>query len=282
MLKKAICSMALFAAVISFAETESAPNYHGTPKRTILDYGPFTNPAVVKRNAASTPATGTCGNPAAGCLFYGGDFLFDPFSANVANGLANESTSFVPGTPYGAATWVAFTVPEKEVWEVTGLFTNDMSDYGVLDQSPSQPTSVAYWAVMQGVEPGIPGTIVASGTSPATSTPTGRAAFDLIEFTIQVTGLAFELTPGSYWMTVVPVCTNTGNPYCGEVFFENDVEYINTLPTNAYGPPEPVDASFFDSPYFGVIFDPTNGPLGACGGLGCDAFSAGVLGKAFK
>jgi hypothetical protein len=24
--------------------------------------------------------------------------------------------------------------------------------------------------------------------------------------------------------------------------------------------------------------DPTNGPVGACAGLGCDSFSAGVLG----
>ena len=80
-------------------------------------------------------------------------------------------------------------------------------------------------------------------------------------------------------MIVVPICTNTADPYCDGVFFESDVEYINTTPTNAFGPAETVDASFFDSPYFGLSFDPANGVVGACGGLGCDAFSAGVLGK---
>jgi hypothetical protein len=43
-----------------------------------------------------------------------------------------------------------------------------------------------------------------------------------------------------------------------------------------------MDASFFDSPLFGLSFNPTNGPLGACAGDGCDAFSAGVLGKKKK
>jgi len=282
MLKWAICSMALFAAVISFAQTTSTPNYRGTPKPTIRDYGPFTNSEVVKTNAVTSWAKGMCGNPAGHCLFYGGDFYYNPISATVANGLANETTNLVSASPYGAATWVPFTVPEGETWAVTGLFTNDMSNYGVLDQAPLLPASVAYWAVMEGVEPGTPGTIVASGTSPATSTPTGRAAFSLIEYTIQVTGLSFDLTSGSYWMIVVPVCTNTADPYCSEVFFESDVDYINATPTNAYGPPEPLDASFFDSSLFAASFDPTNGPLGACGGSGCDAFSAGVLGKSTK
>ena len=282
MLKKTICSMALFAAVISFAQTASAQNYQGTPKPTVRDYGPFTDLAVVKTSAATKPAAGKCGNPAGHCLFYGVDFVFNPVSASVANSLANETTNSVPGTPYGAATWVPFTVPEGETWAVTGLFTNNLSNYGMLDQTPLEPTSAAYWAVAEDVAPGTAGTIVASGTSAATSTPTGRAAFNLLEYTVQVTGLSFDLAPGTYWMIVVPLCTNTGDPYCSEVFFESDVDYINVTPANAFGPPEPLEASFFDSPYFAASFDPANGPLGACGGYGCDAFSAGVLGKNVK
>ena len=81
---------------------------------------------------------------------------------------------------------------------------------------------------------------------------------------------------------MVPVCTNTADPYCDGVFFLSDVEYINTTPTNAFGPPEPVDASFFDSPYFLLSFNPTEGPLGACAGFGCDAFSAGAIGRRAK
>jgi hypothetical protein len=83
-------------------------------------------------------------------------------------------------------------------------------------------------------------------------------------------------------MAVIPICSNSANPYCSGVFFESDVEYINTPPANAYGPAEPLDASFFDSSYFGVTFEPTNGFVGACGGIGCDAFSAGVLGHIAK
>jgi hypothetical protein len=276
MVKSGFWLIALAAAVIPFAQPAAAQNYKGTPKPTVLDYGPFGN--VQYKNTPIKVASGECGNPAGSCLFYGGDFLYNSLYPNIANALANETTVEIPGAPYGAATWVPFTVPAGETWYVTGLFTNNLATYGVLDQG-AEPTSVAYWSINEGLFAGNGGTVVDSGTSPATSTPTGRAAFDQTEYTIQVTGLRVTLTAGSYWMIVVPICTNTANPYCDGVFFESDVEYLNTTPTNAFGLAETVDASFFDAPYFGESFDPTNGVLGACGGLGCDAFSAGVLGK---
>ena len=194
------------------------------------------------------------------------------------NGLANETTTVISGTPYGAAVWVPFRVPAGQTWEVTGLFSNNQAIFGVLDQFPTAPTAAAFWSVNQGVSAGNVGTVIASGTSAATSTPTGRAGFGLNEYTVQVTGLSFVLTPGEYWMIVVPICTNTGDPYCGGVWFESDVEYVNVRPTNAFGPREPLYASLFDSPFFGFTFTPANGPLGVCMGFGCDAFSAGVLG----
>jgi hypothetical protein len=280
MVKTALCSIALAGALILFAQPAAAQNYKQTPPlRTIQDYGPFTNSSVVK-NTATKSDPGTCGNPTAACLFYGGDFLDDPlYPPFLPNGLANESTSIVPGTPYGAATWVPFTVPAGQTWNVTGLFTNNQASYGVLDQG-AEPTSVAYWSINEEVFAGSAGTVVAGGyASPATSTPTGRSAFGLNEYTVQVTGLSVTLTSGSYWMIVVPICSNAADPYCVDgLFFLSDVEYLNTTPTNAYGPAEPVDTSFFDSPYFGLSFDPTSGSVGACGGFGCDAFSAGVLG----
>lgn len=275
------CSLALVAALISLVPLASAQNYKGTPKPTIQDYGPFTNAEVpsTRASSASRPDPGTCGNPARKCLFYGGDFLFDPFyPPSLANALANENDTLVSGTPYGAATWTPFTVPAGQTWAVTGLFTNNLSLYGVLDQAPNLPTAAAYWSINESLSPGSAGTVIASGTSAATATLTGRAAFDTFEYTVQVTGLSFNLTPGGYWMIVVPLCTNTEDPYCAEVWFQSDVEYLNTSPANAYGPAEPIDAAFFDSPYFSLSFDPANGPLGACGGFGCDAFSAGVLG----
>jgi hypothetical protein len=279
MIKRAFFSIALAAAAIACVQPAVAQNYQGTPKPTIRDYGSNGNVRTQQTTTSATiPATGTCGNPAKACLFYGGDFLNNPLGPTVANGLANESTVLVPGTPYGAATWVPFTVPAGEKWDVKGLFTNNLSSFGVLDQGV-EPTSVAYWSINEEIFPGNAGIVIDSGTSPATSTPTGRAAFDTSEYTIQVTGLSIELTAGSYWMIVVPICTNTADPYCDGVFFESDVEYINTTPVNAFGPTEPLDASYLDSPAFFLSFDPANGPVGACAGLGCDAFSAGVLGK---
>jgi hypothetical protein len=277
------------AALIPFVQPAVAQNYLGTsPKPTIQDYGPF--PKNVKdqvqksttTKAAEKAASGKCGNPAGACLFYGGDFLDAPlYPPFLANGLANEDTEFVPGTPYGAAVWIPFTVPAGESWDVTGLFTNNMSTYGILDQG-AEPTAVAYWSINEEIFAGNGGTVVDSGTSPATSTATGRAAFGLTEYTVQVTGLSVTLTAGTYWLTVVPICSNTADPYCNGIFFASDVEYLNTTPTNAYGPAEPVDASYFDSPTFGLSFNPTSGSPGACAGDGCDAFSAGVLGKIAK
>jgi hypothetical protein len=287
MVKKAFFSMSLAAALSPFTQPAAAQNYKGPAKRTVQDYGPFASSPIkttTTTTAAGTAAaaSGECGNPAGNCLFYGGDFLNNPlYPPTIANGLANENTLAAPGTPYGAATWVPFTVPAGQKWEVTGLFTNNLATYGVLDQG-TEPTAVAFWSINEEVFAGGAGTVVDSGISPATSTATGRSAFGLSEFTVQVTGLSVTLTAGTYWMAVVPICTNTANPYCDGIFFETDVEYINTAPASAVGPVEPMDASFFDSPDFSLTFNPTNGSLGACGGDGCDAFSAGVLGKKKK
>ncbi len=276
MVRSGLSSIALAAALIPFAQQATAQNYQGTPKPTITDYGPFKNAPY--KSTTTRLTGGKCGNPAASCLFYGGDFVFNPLYPSLANGLANESTLLVDGSPYGAATWVPFTVPAGETWDVMGLFTNNQASYGVLDQG-TEPIAVAYWSINEGMFPGNAGTVIDSGTSPATSTPTGRSAFDLNEYTIQVTGLSVALTSGTYWMIVVPICTNSADPFCSGVFFQSDVEYINTTPVNAFGPAEPVDSSFFDSPVFGYSFQPTNGGFGACGGIGCDAFSSGVLGR---
>lgn len=281
MTKKTIGSIALVAALFLFvqffAQSALAQNYKGTPKPTIQDYGPFNNAPMTKASVVK-PGPGQCGNPAGHCDFYGGDFLVDLMGPNISNGLANETTLFVNGSPYGAATWVPFIVPTGQTWTVSGLFTNNFMSYGVLDQTPNTPTQAAYWAINTGSLPGNAGTQVASGTSAATSTPTGRSNFGLQEFTVEVSGLSVTLGSGEYWLAVVPICTNTSNPYCGEVSFLSDVEYVNARPHNALGSAEPVDGSFFDAPFFGFTFGVPNGPLGACAGLGCDAFSAGVIG----
>lgn len=279
---KGIGLIAVAAALIPFTQMAAAQNYKGTPKPSIQEYGPFPTTTVTTTKAKATPPSGECGNPVAACLFYGGDFLDNPvYPPFLANGLANENTLFVSGNPYGAAVWIPFTVPAGQKWGVTGLFTNNLASYGVLDQG-TQPTAVAYWAINQQVSAGSPGVEIDSGISPATSTATGRSGFGLNEFTVQVTGLSVTLAPGTYWLTVVPICTNSANPYCDGIFFTSDVEYLNGTPVNAYGPAEPLSQSYFDSALFGAVFEPTWGPAGAAFGDGCDAFSGGVLGKIAK
>lgn len=284
MTKKTVCSIAVVAAFALCVQSALAQNYLSKPaKQSIQQYGPFTStkPATGVKPATITPATaGQCGNPAGQCLFYGGDFLDNLVGPpSLPDGLSNENTTFISGTPYGGATWTPFTVPTGQTWSVTGLFSNNQSTFGVLDQAPNTPTSAAYWSISESILPGIGGVTIASGIAAATATPTGRSAFGLQEFTVQVEGLSVTLSSGEYWMIVVPLCTNTGDPYCGERFFLSDVEYVNGLPKHAVGPHEPQESSFFDSPVFFLTFDPTNGPVGACFGSGCDAFSAGVLGS---
>jgi hypothetical protein len=288
MVKKIVCRAALLTVSIALAyQPAAAQDYLSSPpKQSIQQYGPFKNSAgkspAVKQSSSKSTSAGSCGDPAGHCLFYGGNFLDDPlYPPFLPDGLANETNLLVPGSPYGAATWVPFTVKGKD-WEVTGLFTNNLALYGVLDQAPNTPTSAAFYSINTGVAAGDAGTDIASGTAAATSTATGRSAFGLIEYTVQITGLSFPLAPGSYWMAVVPMCTNAADPYCDGAFFLSDVEYLNTTPASAQGTAEPVDAAFFDSPFFGFSFYPTYGPLGACLGNGCDAFSAGVLGETLK
>ena len=276
-MKKKLSALSLFAVLILCVQSSLAQNYKGTPKKTAQEYGPFNLAKLPPTRSTLPPVSGTCGNPAGHCLFYGGDFLLDPVGPNIANALANENTTAVTGSPYGAATWVPFAVPAGQTWAVNGLFSNNMMTYGVLDQSPNQPTAAAYWAIQEGIEPGIAGTTIASGTNAATSISTGRSAFLLNEYTIEVKGISVTLSSGTYWLAVVPFCTNSLNPYCDGVSFLSDVEYINTRATNAVGS-EPQDSAYFDSSFFGLSYNPTNGPLGACAGVGCDSFSAGVIG----
>jgi len=284
MVKKMVCLTGLLLGVLTlFVYESSAQDYSALPpKASIQQYGPFPNPSFKNTTPGSTKSS-SCGNPAGSCLFYAGDFLFNPlFPPTLANGLANENDLIISGSPYGAAVWVPFTVPAGKGWAVTGLFTNNQATYGVLDQTPNTPASAAYYSINQAVAAGSPGTVIAAGVAAATSTPTGRSAFGLSEFTIQVTGLSFELAPGNYWMIVVPICTNTANELCFGRFFLSDVEYLNIQPSNAAGPAEPLDEAFLDGAIFGSIFEPTYSPTGACFGDGCDSFSAGVLGTEIK
>jgi hypothetical protein len=195
------------------------------------------------------------------CLFYGGDF--NGTSSN-ANGTANEDSGGAQ-----AATFVPFIVPAGQTWTVTGLFTNDIAD-GFDGIDPAQ----AQWSISSGVGLAQAGTVVASGTNPASFNPTGRTYETFNEYTTLVkfepTGYV-TLASGQYWLTVVPVCSNTNRECDVAQYFIS-----NTQELNKYGPTEPGSQSYVNSSTFNLDYTPACDVIS----FGCQAFSAGVLGTA--
>ncbi len=185
------------------------------------------------------------------CLFYGGDF--DANNPN-ANGLANENDAIVGGNPYGAATYQNF-IADAQGWNVTGLFTNNLSNL-----TPSS----GYWEIRSGVSEGNGGTLIASGTGSGgnfSQTPTGRSGFGYTEYTDLVTGLNINLPSGMYWLAMVPTC-----PSCdGRSFNSNSLEGLNAVGTQVS------DDQFWNC---SICDNPTNAD-----NLGIfPTFSSGVIG----
>jgi hypothetical protein len=248
---------ALFVSLSAVAQVKSARENVQSPG----------SPAVLK-----SPWTGTspntppayCRLPGSGCLFYGGDF--DSSNPN-ANGLANENDLAVSD----ARTYTPFTVPAGKVWTVTGALGNHLSSVSVID--PPQ----AKWEIRSGVSSGNGGVLLSSGTGSAVYHATGRSGFGLTEYTVRVPiSPSVVLAAGTYWVTVIPQCTNPNNSQCGSArYFLSDM--TDNPPPNGKGH-EPVKDSFFDSTYFGYSFAPTWGSSGVCGGIGCNKFSAGIIG----
>ena len=208
------------------------------------------------------------------CVFYAGDF--DLAGAN-PNGLWNSNNTLFG---LSAATYVPFFVPKKYKgakgktdWNVQGLFMNEQM--GDLTGAGLAVASVD-WAILQGVAAGgnpSGGQVktICSGTGTPTLTATGRLAFGLTEETILLTGISCPtLETGTYWMFFLPTTENLA--------YVSDVE--DNTPANAEGPgSEPIDSSFFVGAAFGFpTFTPTAPTV--CGGIGCDAFSVGVIGTA--
>ncbi|MCQ9208831.1 MAG: PEP-CTERM sorting domain-containing protein, partial [Omnitrophica bacterium] len=67
--------------------------------------------------------------------------------------------------------------------------------------------------IRSGISSGSGGTLIAGNTSFATQTATGRSGFDYDEYRIEVSGLNFNLTPGTYWLSVAPVGFGSGRSF---------------------------------------------------------------------
>jgi hypothetical protein len=198
------------------------------------------------------------------CLWYSGDFNLNN---SKANGATNEKDLLVQQS----AVYLPFRVPEGETWKVTGAFGVMLSEIDSID--PSQ----ADWSFSKGVSTGNRGKLIASGTSPATVNLLNcTKGVSLYCLGILVKGLHVKLKAGRYWLTVVPYCTNQNDCASARYFLADEED--DPKPLNHVGPKNILDASYLTSKDFGFFFTPTWGSSGACGGLGCDMFSAGLLG----
>lgn len=180
---------------------------------------------------------------AATTLYYGGDF--DPGNGN-ANGLANENDGIVNG----AATYDNFTV-SGGAWHVTSLFTNDLV-------SGLNITS-ANWEIRSGVSQGNGGTLLFSGSAKPVVTATGRNGFGMTELNVAVP-VSFDLTSGTYWLSVQPVSSDAGRS------FESNTFGINAIGLHT------ANQDYFNSSFFGANFTNANNE-----GV-FSTFSSGVIG----
>lgn len=266
-MKKFLCCLALVGMLIPFVAQSAAAQATKAAPVPSLDWMIATRPvpgtlSVEPVRNEPPPQPGYC----APCLFYGGDI--NP-SSSLANGFANANTLAVPDT----TVYVAFNVPGGQTWEVSGLFTNNLA-VGYQGIDPQQAT----WSISTGISVGNGGTTVASGTASARFTQTGRNAFGYNEYTclVQLSN-GVHLTPGHYWLSVVPQCTNSSNSFCTTGGNGLPTYYFlsNTQGTNAFGPPEPLGQGYFNSSYFGYTY----ANVCTLSTTGCRELSGGVIGK---
>jgi hypothetical protein len=253
--KKTLCAIALVGSL--FTVSALAANKKPAVPTLVKSQGPVKGQFPSAAPALTPPSY--C-EPV--CLFYGGDT--NPASP-ADNGFANENTNLVADT----LTYGAFTVPSGQTWTVDGLFINTIADgYDGLDPSTSS------WVINSGMGSGDAGVTVASGTSTVAGTsfvPTGRLPFGFTEYTLKVkVSPAVVLTSGTYYTTIVPQCTDTGNSSCSIAQYYFD----DTFGENRYGPLEPAGLALFNSTYFGFDYS----PLCDVSSTGCEALSFGVIG----
>ena len=300
MLKKIVC---LTALVLVFAGLAAAQATKITPTVTTREqFLVPPQPGVLKSPfnllPRSAPLQPTYCSP---CLFYGGDSVYNPL-----NGLYSGNT-FASATVY-----VPFTIPTKPKsdWSITGVFGNIeyYPSTAVFGTGNGPFATDVLWSISTGLVAGFPppapicsGTTTYGDNGASELTFTGRIFFGFYgEYTTPVTisgcPTLEENTKGSlYWLTVVPECNTPACPANALTGSNFEVSYLSDAepglppcsgiaPPEAFGPPEPCDASYFYSPFFGFPnLAPTGGsPTAVCGTFGCDMFSAGVEGTVVK
>lgn len=191
------------------------------------------------------------------CLFFGGNF--NPSGSN-SSALANEKDLVVSQS----AIYTPFVVPGGQSWGISGLFTNNLMT--------TVPLSAA-WEIRSGIATGNGGTVLFSGTDDTPLfTDTGTSGLGITIYAVGVTGLSgVTLGAGTYWLSVVPVCLDSSNPACNGRSFQASTDGLD-----AFGPPEPENASFWNSSSFDKDFTLIN--TANTGTLIDSTMSAGVIG----
>ena len=179
------------------------------------------------------------------CLFYAGDF---DSNASDANGIPNEVDLIVST---GAAVYAPFIVPKGKTWTVTGVLTVSILGGDIVD-----PATIPY-EVRKDIPKsgGNGGQLVCHGKKPAIVIDTGICQdFGLPCYAIIVGNIkGCRLPSGKYWLSLVPDCTNKN--LCGDwrAFVMND----DGAMAHRYGPLEPANNSFFNSEYYGAVWEPS-------------------------
>lgn len=242
-MKATLLVSALVAVLIPFAEAQD----NGRLPQASLDRE-LNIPRAVGTVASDRPApTQTPPTFCKPCLFYAGDF---DSNASDANGLANEVDIIVST---GAATYTPFIVPKGKTWTVTGLFTVEFMSTMSID-----PNIVPY-EVRKDIPKsgGTGGHLVCHGKRTATVMDTaicedfGFQCYAVVANHIK----GCRLGSGKYWVTVIPYCTQQST--CGSdwrAFVTND----DGAMAHRYGPLEPANDSFFNSVFFGAVWQPSS------------------------
>ncbi len=128
-------------------------------------------------------------------------------------------------------------------WLVTDLYGYFQTNLNV---------SSAAWEIRSGISEGNGGTLVASGTSPATQTDAGYSEFDLEVYDIGIAGLSLDLAPGTYWMGISPI----------DIVTDGGRAFLATTSGSGSINADADQVSYWNSSSFGANFASTDGELG--------------------
>lgn len=248
-MKTTLLASALVAVLISYAAAQD------NDRQASLD--PLGGAMHSKLPQAQTPPS-FC-QP---CLFYAGDF---DSNASDSNGLANEFDLIVTS---GAAVYTPFIVPKGKTWTVTGLLTVSTLTADIVDPATA-PYEVRKDIPRSG---GNGGQLVCHGKKPAIVLATAICqGFGYECYAVVVGNIkGCRLPSGKYWMSLVPYCTNKTLCSDWRAFLMND----DGAMAHRYGPLEPANNSFFNSQYFGAVWEPSTEQQSS------KRFSVGVRGTA--